>query len=204
MRFGIDGVPKYCDGRAIGPPAPRSASLVSIVGASKGAKKSAALSVLSGCTSTRTTDWPRPDGGWLPGVGDEGLPPPNALPVAKKREPDRSDTRPAPDIPMPAPQLVESAARAPERNQVARGGDSRDPALVGSGVAVSAEPGVDHAVHQEERGPLVLLRGVERLKRRVLRGSLDGDGKAASLASGREIDRVHLPDGGPGGARGVA
>src|ERR1700687_5173034 len=112
MRFGIAVVPKYCPGSATGPPAPRSAAVLALGGASKGVKKSIAFSVPSGCTSTRATDWPRLVGGWLPGMGDDGLPPlPNELPVAKKLEPGRLETTPPPDIQMPAPDTVESPAR---------------------------------------------------------------------------------------------
>ena len=94
MMSGLALVP---NGSPVGPPAPKSLSLWSRLGALLGLKKSCGFSDPSGCGCSRMTDsasWP---GGLLPGPFGGEMP----LPEATKIRPDPSDMIPPPLCQMP-------------------------------------------------------------------------------------------------------
>ena len=81
----------------------------------------------------------------------------------------------------------------PHAGDGARGRDSDDPAEIRRIVAVAAESGVDHAVHECQSCSLHLELGMEHRAGIVGRGALDLHRKPGLLDTRADIDRVHVP-----------
>ena len=137
----------------------------------------------------------------MPGVATGGSTP---LPVENRIWPAPSEESPAPLCQIPAAGLraLAGLGRPPGGDGSGRR-DAEDPAAVVRSVAVPTEPGVDHAVHQQQTGSLQLRGRREGRGRVVGRGARDGDGEAGPLGAGGHVDRVHRVRGRPGGPRRV-
>ncbi len=187
-RCGWDGVPKE-SGSATGPPAPRSLSFRSSIGAFCGAKKSLAASWPEASSPIRTTESPRYPGGWSPGPAGGGSP---LLVVRNIRGlpsgPEPSLASPPPDCQIPPPDppvgLDVRLAGHPHRQH---------PPPPGAEVAVRPEGDVYGAVGQQQAGPLLLVVRRERHPRVVVGGALQEHRVAGPLGPVGRADRVQVP-----------
>ena len=87
-----------------------------------------------------------------------------------------------PDPRLPDPGAVASGRVVdPACGDLARRRDAEHPSLIGPVVAVAAKPGVDHAVHQQQAWPLLLVGGQERHCGIVVCGAAQPDGEPGPL-----------------------